>query len=146
MISEDLARKSDLWQYSQSPKYINNAVGYNNNSGKFSGMIEDLIISVGGVDVKTNVYTTEVMDPTFRFILGMPFLKAAKCSIENVDDDTCVVGLLDAEKGKRVKLVADSASVHETNKGMEQMLHLAHTSRIGTRSQPPLNNRASTRR
>ena len=82
-------------------------------------MIEDLIISVEGEDVKTNVYTTEVMDPTFRFILSMPFLKAAKCSIENVDDDTCVVGLLDAEKGKRVKLVTNSASIYETNKGIK---------------------------
>jgi hypothetical protein len=96
------------------------------------------------VDVKTTVYITDAMDPTFRFILGMPFIKASKCSMENLDDNTCLVGLYDREKNRRVKLVAENNSVL-ANEGLVDMVQLTRVGGTASHLRSALNERASTR-
>ena len=126
LMSLDLVEDMGLSRYLRKAKFIHDAVGFNGDREKFVGMIEDFVVSIAGVDILTNVYVTNTLDPTYRFILGRPFQKAAQGSVWEKDDDTCIVSLTDSYVGKRIQIIAQTAPDFEEDRNMITMVELAH--------------------
>ena len=72
-MSLDLVEDIGLSRYLRKVKFIYDAVEFNDDREKFVGIIEDFIVSITRVDILTNVYITNTLDPIYRFILGRPF-------------------------------------------------------------------------
>jgi hypothetical protein len=126
LMSLGLVQEMGLSQYMRKPKFVQDAVGFSGERERFAGMIEGFVVNVAGVDVLTNVYVAATMDQAFRFILGVPFQKAANGNIYYQEDGRCVVSLTDSFVGKRITMIAQDAPDTEGN----ELRELARTSSL----------------
>ena len=125
VMSRDMADELEL---PISPtKLVRSAIEYKGQTGEaFAGVIENLLINVGGVEVTTHVFVAKVMDPQYRLILGTPYQIAARMEMIRRDSGVCVVTLRDQETSKVIKTHATEAEVGHDERTAE-MLELSRS-------------------